>query len=88
VSVRGAGFTVILIFFLFCRSDRARGAGNPPVSADPVQDRLPPEGGQLPVGHVTTFERGRAIHQVLRDRTSAVQAQHHDAVELTSPWRR
>lgn len=68
-------------------SDRARGAGNPPVPADAVQDRLPSQGGQLPVGHVIPDERGRAVHQVAGNRAAAVQAEHHDAVELAAPQR-
>lgn len=67
--------------------DRARGTGDPEVSADAVQDRFPSQGGQLPVGHVVSDERGRAVHQVVRDRTATVQAEHHDAVEFAAPRR-
>lgn len=67
--------------------DRARGAGDPAVSANAVQDRLPAQSGQLPVGHVVPDERGRTVHQVAGDRTAAVQAEHYYDVELAAPQR-
>lgn len=69
------------------RLDRARGTGDQAVPADAVQDRLPAKGGQLLAGHVVPDERGRAVHQVTGDRTAAVQAEHHDAVQFPAPQR-
>lgn len=69
------------------RLDRARGTGDQAVPADAVQDRLPAKGGQLLAGHVVPDERGRAVHQVAGDRTAAVQAEHHDAVQFPAPQR-
>lgn len=71
--------------FRGCCVDRARGARDTSVSADPVQNRFSAQGGELSVGHFVLDERRRVVHPVVGDRTAAVQAEHHDAVEFTAP---
>lgn len=68
-------------------TDRARGAGDPSVSANAVQDRVPAKGGRVPAGPFDPDERGRAVHQVPGDRATAVAAEHHDAVQFAAPQR-